>query len=100
MTTCERVVRDLTELEEGALPLAEAIRARLHLLHCPQCRRLVQECRRLPAIMGRISTGEDEALLAALDRWAGRSGFRVGRVAIEMVGRCADCPARAEEEAP
>ena len=65
MTTCERVVRDLTELEEGALPLAEAIRARLHLLHCPQCRRLVQECRRLPAIMGRTSTGEDEALLAA-----------------------------------
>ena len=54
---------------------------------------ICERCRRVMEI-------EDEALLAALGGWAGRSGFRVGRVAIEMVGRCADCPARAEEEAP
>ncbi len=49
--TCQQVVCRLTDLEDGAVPLAEGIRLRLHLLRCPQCHQLNAEVRRLPAIV-------------------------------------------------
>lgn len=46
----------------------------------------------------RVTEVEDGDLLAAVDHWADRSGFRVERLAIEMVGRCARCPAPPVED--
>lgn len=59
---CAHAVDHLTDLEEGVLPLGEALKLRLHLVSCPACRELRAELRRLPGLVQR-HTLADEAML-------------------------------------
>ena len=60
---CEQVVDRLTDLEEGALSFPEALRMRMHLLYCLDCRELRDEIRRMPELVQQVSEAEMEALL-------------------------------------
>lgn len=81
---CEEVTSRLTDLDEGILPLGEALRVRLHLIGCPECRKLRVELRRMPEMVRRASGSEAPSLLpiartalrAALVRAAGHHPVR------------------------
>lgn len=61
--SCAQVIDRLTDLQEGALPLAQSIRIRLHLMRCPDCRELRAELRRVPELIRSVAAPADEALL-------------------------------------
>ena len=43
MSNCRRVAHDLTELQEGELPLHRRALLRFHLLICPSCKVYVKQ---------------------------------------------------------
>lgn len=59
---CEKVVDRLTDLDEGALSFTEALRVRMHLLYCLECRELRDEIHKMPELIRQVSESEMEAL--------------------------------------
>lgn len=90
------------EPREGRVAVAAGLVHRLETLNayiaCGHPHRLGGPAFAICEACHRVTEVEDGDLLAAVDHWADRSGFRVERLAIEMVGRCARCPAPPVED--
>ncbi len=69
-TTCEDVVRLLTDYEEDALPLSERLDFERHVAVCPACRGYLSQMRAVLGAAGRagepgLTPADEAALLAA-----------------------------------
>jgi anti-sigma factor RsiW len=72
--TCQELAELVTDYLEGALPLRQRLRFRLHIAGCRNCTRYVEQVRTTIAVTGRLRA-EDVApevrdeLLAAFRGW-------------------------------
>ena len=77
--TCQELAELVTDYLEGALPLGQRLRFRIHISGCRNCHRYVEQMRTTVAVTGRIRA-EDIApevrdeLLAAFRGWKADSG--------------------------
>ncbi len=69
---CLRVAHDLTELEEGNLPLVRRGLLRLHLVICPYCRRYARQMHETSAALAKsdepLSDDESREIAAKILR--------------------------------
>ena len=56
---CTEVVEKATDFTESALPPADRLRFRLHLLHCADCRRFVEQLRTTADAVHRLGDEPD-----------------------------------------
>ena len=76
---CRELVELITDYLEGAMPVRDRLRVRLHLLRCGGCRAYLGQMRATIRATGSLSE-EDvpiesrEALMAVFDSWKARSG--------------------------
>ena len=77
--SCRDLVELITDYLEGAMPLRERLRVRLHLLQCAGCRAYLEQMRATVRATGALRE-EDvpaearDALMAAFHSWKSRSG--------------------------
>ena len=77
--TCQELAELVTDYLEGALPLGQRLRFRLHIAGCENCTRYVEQMRTTIGMLGRLREQDvapevRDELLAAFRGWKAESG--------------------------